>query len=118
MNKHKNATKNETSVLISTNKHKIEMALPTKPTTQNPSILLPSELVDKCLNERVWIIMKSDREFVGTLKSFDVFVNCVLEDCKEFYLSESGEEKTNELKQILLNGNNIAMIVPGGVRTT
>ena len=36
-----------------------EMALPTKQTTpSNPSILLPSELVDKCVNEKVWIIMK------------------------------------------------------------
>lgn len=97
-----------------------EMALPTKQTTpSNPSILLPSELVDKCVNEKVWIIMKSGhKEFTGVLKGFDVYVNCVLEDAVEFDRDQdTGKETTRRLESILLNGNNICMIVPGGERS-
>ena len=97
------------------------MALPTKQSAapNNPSLLLPSELVDKCVNEKVWIIMKNGhKEFTGTLKGFDVYVNCVLEDAIEYDRDqESGKETTKNLESILLNGNNICMIVPGGERS-
>ena len=99
-------------------------ALPTKLTGSNPSHLLPSELVDKCVGSRLWVrpprpgvlaaaprtrsvgavdacqarragltprrccvlsqvIMKGDKELVGTLRGFDVYVNMVLEDVTE-----------------------------------
>ena len=58
-------------------------ALPTKAMATNPSQLLPSELVDRCVGSRIWIIMKSDKEMVGTLRGFDVYVNMVLEDVVE-----------------------------------
>ena len=58
-------------------------ALPTKAMATNPSQLLPSELVDRCVGSRIWIIMKSDKEKVGTLRGFDVYVNMVLEDVVE-----------------------------------
>lgn len=48
-------------------------------TTTNPSTLFPLELVDKCIGSRIWIIMKSDKEIVGTLIGFDDYVNMVLE---------------------------------------
>ncbi|XP_058680047.1 U6 snRNA-associated Sm-like protein LSm5 isoform X2 [Ammospiza caudacuta] len=41
----------------------------------NPSQLLPLELVDKCIGSRIHIVMKSDKEIVGTLLGFDDFVN-------------------------------------------
>ena len=34
-----------------------------------------AELVDKCIGSRIHIIMKSDKEIVGTLLGFDDFVN-------------------------------------------
>ena len=34
-----------------------------------------TELVDKCIGSRIHIIMKSDKEIVGTLLGFDDFVN-------------------------------------------
>uniref|UniRef100_A0A8V0ZB54 LSM5 homolog, U6 small nuclear RNA and mRNA degradation associated n=1 Tax=Gallus gallus TaxID=9031 RepID=A0A8V0ZB54_CHICK len=40
----------------------------------NPSQLLPLELVDKCIGSRIHIVMKSDKEIVGTLLGFDDFV--------------------------------------------
>jgi U6 snRNA-associated Sm-like protein LSm5 len=35
------------------------------------------------VGSRIWIIMKSDKEMVGTLRGFDVYVNMVLEDVVE-----------------------------------
>ncbi len=45
--------------------------------------LLPLELIDKCIGSRIWILMKSDKELVGTLLGFDRFVNMVLQDVTE-----------------------------------
>ncbi|KAL6059626.1 RNA-binding protein lsm5 [Balamuthia mandrillaris] len=80
-----------------------------------PSIsqLLPLELVDAAIGSRLWIIMKGDKEIVGTLLGFDDHVNMVLEDVVEYENSPSGIKEIH-LDQILLNGNNICMMVPGG----
>ncbi|OXB54697.1 hypothetical protein ASZ78_015942 [Callipepla squamata] len=43
--------------------------------SSNPSQLLPLELVDKCIGSRIHIVMKSDKEIVGTLLGFDDFVS-------------------------------------------
>jgi U6 snRNA-associated Sm-like protein LSm5 len=110
--------------------------------------LAPLELIDRAIGSRLWVILKGEKELVGTLRGFDDYVNMVLEDVVELYVSPhlrkrpvfvfsflflschavrvssprlppisektaTGYEKTN-LKQILLNGNNIAMLVPGG----
>ena len=75
--------------------------------------LLPLELVDKCIGSRIWVIMKGDKEVVGTLRGFDEFVNMVLDDVTEYVVTARGREKT-KLDQILLNGNNVCLMVPGG----
>lgn len=67
------------------------------------------ELVDKCIGSRIHIIMKNDKEIVGTLLGFDDFVNMVLEDVSEFESTPEGRRVT-KLDQILLNGNNITMV--------
>mmetsp|Transcript_7142 Transcript_7142/g.26239 ORF Transcript_7142/g.26239 Transcript_7142/m.26239 type:complete len:96 (+) Transcript_7142:94-381(+) len=90
------------------------MALPTKAMATNPSQLLPSELVDRCVGSRIWVIMKGEKEMVGTLRGFDVYVNMVLEDVIEYEMTPEGKRVT-KLDQILLNGNNIALLVPGGM---
>eukprot|EP00667_Euglena_gracilis_P027711 EG_transcript_34490 len=76
------------------------------------SSLFPLELIDKCIGSRCWIIMKSDKELVGTLRGFDDFVNMVLEDVIEYEQTSEGRRST-KLDQILLNGNNVTMVVPG-----
>merc|ERR1711935_1329724 len=82
-------------------------------TFTNPTQLLPLELVDKAIGSRIHIIMKNDKEIVGTLLGFDDFVNMVLEDVTEYESTPEGRRVT-KLDQILLNGNNITMLVPGG----
>lgn len=70
--------------------------------------ILP-ELVDKCIGSRIHIIMKNDKEIVGTLLGFDDFVNMLLEDVTEYETTPEGRRIT-KLDMILLNGNNITMV--------
>ncbi|NWU72213.1 LSM5 protein, partial [Pterocles burchelli] len=81
--------------------------------TTNPSQLLPLELVDKCIGSRIHIVMKSDKEIVGTLLGFDDFVSILWWKCLRPEITPEGRRIT-KLDQILLNGNNITMLVPGG----
>ncbi|KAF8107256.1 hypothetical protein N665_0124s0050 [Sinapis alba] len=81
--------------------------------SNNPSQILPSELIDRCIGSKIRVIMKGDKELVGVLKGFDVYVNMVLEDVTEYEITAEGSRVT-KLDQILLNGNNIAILVPGG----
>jgi U6 snRNA-associated Sm-like protein LSm5 len=53
--------------------------------------------------------MKGDKEVVGTLRGYDDYVNMVLEDVTEYELTPDGK-RANKLDQILLNGNNIALV--------
>ncbi|GAV81357.1 LSM domain-containing protein [Cephalotus follicularis] len=75
----------------------------------NPSQLLPLELIDRCIGSKIWVIMKGDKELVGPLRGFDVYVNMVLEDVTECEITAEGRRIT-KLDQILLNGNNIAIL--------
>jgi U6 snRNA-associated Sm-like protein LSm5 len=86
----------------------------TGPAIQNPSKILPQELMAKCIDQRVWILMKNDRELVGMLKGYDVYVNMVLEDVTEYEKNSKGSVAKMQLDKILLNGNNVAILVPGG----
>jgi len=74
---------------------------------------LPLAIIDKCIGSRLWVIMKGDKELVGTLRGFDDYVNMVLDDVTEYEITPEGKRATR-LEQILLNGNNIALLVPGG----
>eukprot|EP00884_Botryococcus_braunii_P020350 jgi/Botrbrau1/699/Bobra.160_2s0022.1 len=89
--------------------------LATKKASQpgNQSHLMPSELIDKCIGSKIWVIMKGEKELVGILRGFDVFVNMVLEEVDEYDSTPDGFKVTH-MEQILLNGNNIAVLVPGG----
>ena len=51
----------------------------TQGTTPAQQTLLPLELVDKAIGSRIHVIMKNDRELVGTFRGFDGYVNMVLE---------------------------------------
>jgi len=77
------------------------------------SQILPLECIDKCIGSRMWVIMRGDKELVGTLRGFDDYVNMVLEDVTEYEITSEGKRVT-KLDQILLNGNNVALLVPGG----
>lgn len=48
-----------------------------------PALPLSAELIDKCIGSRIWIVMRGDKELVGTLRGFDDYVNMVLDDVTE-----------------------------------
>ncbi|EJD55162.1 Sm-like ribonucleo protein [Auricularia subglabra TFB-10046 SS5] len=77
------------------------------------SQILPLELIDRCIGSRIWVVMKTEREFTGTLLGFDDFVNMVLEDVTEYETLPDGSRKKTKLRQTLLNGNNICILIPG-----
>jgi U6 snRNA-associated Sm-like protein LSm5 len=74
--------------------------------------LQPLALIDKCIGSRIWVLMKGDKELVGTLRGFDEYVNMVLDDVTEFEVTRTGRKEI-ALDQILLNGANICMMIPG-----
>lgn len=49
----------------------------------SPADNMTTELIDKCVGSRIWVVMKGDKEFAGTLLGFDDYVNMVLEDVVE-----------------------------------
>eukprot|EP00521_Asterionellopsis_glacialis_P002396 CAMPEP_0195246328 /NCGR_PEP_ID=MMETSP0706-20130129/337_1 /TAXON_ID=33640 /ORGANISM="Asterionellopsis glacialis, Strain CCMP134" /LENGTH=96 /DNA_ID=CAMNT_0040297683 /DNA_START=18 /DNA_END=308 /DNA_ORIENTATION=+ len=78
--------------------------------------ILPLELIDKAIGSKIWILMRGKTEIVGTLRGFDDYVNLVLEDAIEYAPDgrSGGSNVKTELKsEILLNGNQIAVLVPG-----
>ena len=75
--------------------------------------VLPLELIDKCIGSKLWVILRTDKEIVGTLRGFDDYVNMVLDDVTEYEMTADGRRAT-KLDQILLNGNTVALLVPGG----
>ena len=76
--------------------------------------LNPLALIDAAVGDQLWVIMKGDKELVGTLRGFDNYVNMVLENVTEYESQPGGKTKKTSLDQILLNGNNIVMLIPGG----
>ncbi|XP_032258412.1 U6 snRNA-associated Sm-like protein LSm5 [Halichoerus grypus] len=77
------------------------------------SPLLPLERVHECVGSRLHTVVKGDKEIVGTLSGFDDFVSMVLEDVTEFEITPE-RRRIPKLDQILLNGNNVTVLVPGG----
>ncbi|KUF98017.1 CBL-interacting protein kinase 31 [Phytophthora nicotianae] len=79
--------------------------------------ILPLELIDKCIGSKLWIVMKGDKEFLGTLRGFDDYVTIA---ANFFSYSEITPEGKREVKldQVLLNGNNVCLLVPGGFPST
>ena len=55
--------------------------------------------------------MKGDKEFAGTLIGFDDYVNMVLQNVTE-YDGSTGKRQSHE--ELLLNGNGVCMLIPGG----
>ena len=47
--------------------------------------MMPLALLDKCIGEQLWVIMKNKREFAGKLLGFDDFLNMVLEEVTEIW---------------------------------
>ncbi|KAH9249644.1 hypothetical protein BASA81_012613 [Batrachochytrium salamandrivorans] len=79
----------------------------------------PLDHLDSAIGKRVWILLKGDKELEGDLVGVDEFVNMVMENVVEFQLDAAtgqSQETGVKVKELLLNGNNVVMIVQGGRR--
>lgn len=72
---------------------------------------LPLELIEKSIGSKIRVIMKTEKEIVGTLVGFDDYINMVIHNAVEYEISTEGKKET-KLDEILLNGNNISMLKP------
>ncbi|KAG7662189.1 uncharacterized protein J8A68_004317 [[Candida] subhashii] len=72
--------------------------------------VLPLEIIDRSVGNKVRVLMTSDKEFYGTLIGFDDYVNMVLQDVIE--TDNTNGTSTTPVKKMLLNGGHIAMIIP------
>ncbi|ODN79999.1 hypothetical protein, variant [Cryptococcus amylolentus CBS 6039] len=48
--------------------------------------ILPLELIDKCIGSPIWVLMKNEREFSGTLMGFDDFVSTLPKSSASIFL--------------------------------
>lgn len=62
------------------------------------------ELIDRCIGSRIWVIMKGDREFTGTLLGFDDFVSKWRLARSTMYSSCSARYGTGGCDGIVRNG--------------
>lgn len=53
--------------------------------SEKGNLILPLELMDKTIGNRVWILLKGNKEFVGIFRGLDDYWNMVLDDVKEMY---------------------------------
>ncbi|MBS3156363.1 small nuclear ribonucleoprotein [Candidatus Woesearchaeota archaeon] len=68
----------------------------------------PLDILNESRNKRIMAELKNGRQFIGTLKSFDIHINIVLEDSEEHV---DGELK-RKIGKVFLRGDTIILISP------
>ena len=68
----------------------------------------PLDALNAARNKRVIVDLKNGKQFLGSLKSFDIHINVVLNDAEE---REDGATK-RKLGTVFLRGDTIIMISP------
>ncbi len=66
----------------------------------------PLDALNKARNKRVIVELKNNRQYVGTLISFDIHINTVLQDAEE---RVDGEMK-RKLGTVFIRGDTITII--------
>ena len=68
----------------------------------------PLDALNRARNKRVIVELKNGKQFVGTLKAFDIHINTVIEDAEE---RENGELK-RKIGNMFIRGDTIIFISP------
>ncbi len=71
-------------------------------------MLRPLDVLNQARNKRVLIELKNGKQYVGTLRAFDIHINTYLEGAEELV---DGEVK-RKLGIIFLRGDTIILITP------
>ena len=58
----------------------------------NNSIERPLDMLNMSRGKEVIVQLKNDRQFVGTLRAFDIHINVVLDNTKEMHNGQQGQE--------------------------
>ena len=77
----------------------------------NNSIERPLDMLNMSRGKEVIVQLKNDRQFVGTLRAFDIHINVVLDNTKEMH---NGQQAKN-LGLVFLRGDTIIYISPSHV---
>lgn len=68
----------------------------------------PLDALNRAKDKKVIVELKNDKQYLGTLKAFDIHINVVLENAEE---REKGEVK-RKLGVIFIRGDTITIISP------
>jgi len=71
-----------------------------------PEAARPLDTLNKAKDKRVIVELKNNKQYIGTLKAFDIHINVVLEDAEE---REAGEVK-RKLGSVFIRGDTITII--------
>ena len=71
-----------------------------------PEAARPLDTLNKAKDKRVIVELKNNKQYIGTLKAFDIHINIVLADAEE---RESGEVK-RKLGSVFIRGDTITII--------
>lgn len=70
-------------------------------------MVLPLNVLEKALNQRIVLSLKDRRRLEGVLTGFDEHMNLVLAEAQE-----ESEGKTRKVGTVVLRGNNVVSISP------
>ena len=68
----------------------------------------PLDALNNARNKKVIVELKNQRRYIGTLKAFDIHINCVLENAEEHI---DGELK-RKLGVVFIRGDTITILSP------
>jgi len=68
----------------------------------------PLDALNQARNQKVSVELKNGKQFVGTLRAFDIHINMVLGDAEEIV---DGESK-RKLNVVFIRGDTIILIAP------
>lgn len=68
----------------------------------------PLDALNRAKDKKVIVELKNDKQYLGTLKAFDIHINVVLENAEE---REAGEIK-RKLGVVFIRGDTITIISP------
>lgn len=67
----------------------------------------PLDTLNDARGDKVLVELKNGKTYTGTLKSFDIHINTVLEDAEEHK-----DEETEQLGTVFIRGDTVTLITP------